>query len=244
MRAMILVVAFLIVLPERGMAEALPDKGSRAARNTAELSDADVGLGPFADLPNVATGPENSNVVDETLNHILGPGAAEALKSNPRVQAREQACRKSKTEMQKYENCWLPFVRETYSNHPSDLVELLITRLRLAENKRIAGKISKEEADVLRAEAHVQFESESARRASLVRQEEQGRDDRELQRRMLERDIRRSELEYQQERLRSDSEARERERERFRRSLKDAYRPTTNTECSTDSMGSIRCTTR
>ena len=66
MRAMILVLPFLIALPELGIAEALPDKRIRAVQNTAELSDADVGLGPFADLPDAQT--KNLPTADEFLD--------------------------------------------------------------------------------------------------------------------------------------------------------------------------------
>jgi hypothetical protein len=265
MRAMILIMLFLIALPQLGMAEAPvsepellsgPDLYDELGivppeTKTPHASTPD----PFADLPNVAAGPEKSDGADETLKLIIGPEAVEALKNNPRVQAREQACRKSKTEMEKYENCWLQIIRETYlRQHPSDLVELLISKLRLAEKKRITGKISKEEADVLRAEAHVQFQNGVASRTSIVRQEEQGRDDQERQMRILERDIKRSERdsqvresEYQTERLRRELERQEREQARSERQLRDLTHSPTSTPTQTDcytAPGAIHCTTR
>lgn len=183
--------------------------------------------------------PKKSNV-DEIMETLFGAEAAEARRRDPAT----QACRKSKTEMEKYENCWLQFIRDTYRQHPSDIVELLVAKLRLVEKKRITGKIGKDEADVLRAEAHVQFESEVARRTSLVRQEERGRDDREQQMRREERDLQLREDEYKQERLRRESESRERAKARFYQGLRDAYRPATQTDCSVDAMGLIHCTTR
>lgn len=304
MRAMILILPFLIALPGLVMAEAPPDKrstatqerrssapltaeefldlpnaptasekGSSASQNdvpappkgfvierqatgidgNAELSDADVGLddwtvvgvepvqknGGLSDA-STAAGPEKSNVVDELTEQLFGRDTADSIKNNPN----QQACRKSKTEMEKYENCWLQFIRDIYRQHPSDIVELLVAKLRLAEKKRIEGKISREEADVLRAEAHVQFESEVARRTSLARQEERQRDDQEQQQRRSERDLRLREDEYKQERLRRERESQERAKARFDQGLRDAYRPATQTDCSVDAIGLIHCTTR
>lgn len=271
MRAMILVLLFLISLPGLGLAEVLPDRGSRAAQNdvpappegfvierpatgidgTAELSDAEV----FGDLPNAPA------VSDKTPKRGEIGGIIGQIMTNPNNDTRTPACKKSKTEMEEYENCWLQFIRDMHlRQHPSDsdLVELLISKLRLAEKKRITGKISKEEADVLRAEAHVQFQNGIASRANIVRQEEQGRDDQERQLRILDRDIKRSERdsqlresEYQTERLRRELEAQERERERFDRTLRDMTRGTTRsptslptqTDCYT-AAGAIHCYTR
>mgnify|MGYP001578606720 CR=1 FL=1 len=304
MRAMILILLFLIALPELGIAEApgsgpellsgpdlydelgvvppelgaakaLPDKGSRAAQNnvpappegfeierqatgidgTAELSDSDVGLGPFSDLPNAPAVSERApkrGWIGGIIEEVTSPEAMAAREKDPR----QQACNKSKTEMQKYENCWLQLIREFYiRQYPPDLVELLITKLRLAEKKRITGKISKEEADVLRAEAHVQFQNGVASRTSVVRQEERGRDDQERQLQLLDREIKRSERdsqrresEYQTERLRRELEAQERERARSERGLFDQTRPSTSlptqTYCYPAPGGAINCITR
>lgn len=256
MRAMILVLLFLMALPELGMAET-PGPGPELLSGPGIYDELRIvppetkiphtsTPDPFADLPNAPAVSEKApksgwigRIIDDVVND---------RNNDPR----QQACRKSKTEMEKYENCWLQLIRDFYlRQHPSDLVELLISKLRLAEKKRITGKISKEEADVLRAEAHVQFENGIASRASIVRQEEQGRDDQERQLRILDRDIKRSERdsqlresEYQTERLRRELEAQERERGSFERALRDMNR-STQTDCSTDKiMGSIHCTTR
>lgn len=244
-----------MALPDLGLAEALPDKGSSATQNPAEMSDKEVfGKQPqqtrnspaAAKIPPplsaeefLDSDPKKSNV-DEIMETLFGAEAAEALRRDPTT----QACRKSKTEMEKYDNCWLQFIRDIYRQHPSDIVELLVAKLRLAEKKRIEGKISREEADVLRAEAHMQFESEVARRTSLARQEVLQRDDREQEQRRSERDLQLREDEYKQERLRRERESQERAKARFDQGLRDTYRPATQTDCSVDAIGLIHCTTR
>lgn len=191
--------------------------------------------------------PKKSNV-DEVTEMILGPEAAEALKRNPAVQAREQACRKSKTELEKYENCWLSFIRDTYRQHPSDLVELLIARLKLIEKKRLTKKIGPEEADVLRREAHAQFDTEVSRRESIARQEERANEDRDLQLRVLERDAKQREANLRWEKQKADWEERRRqldEEERKHQEFLRSTRPPTQTDCYRDPvLGSIHCTTR
>lgn len=218
MMKMILVLVFLFTTPV--MADTANTKPSAE-----EFLDADSNTG--------------NAKVDKIMDELFGAEFSEARRRDPA----EQVCRKSKTEMEKYENCWLQFIRNIYHQHPTDIVELLIAKLRAAEKKRITGKISKEDADILQAEAHMQFESEVARRMSLVRQDERWREDREQQMRREERDLQLREDEYKQERLRHERESQERAKARFDQGLRDAYRPATKTNCSTDSMGSIYCTT-
>lgn len=67
---------------------------------------------------------------------------------------------------------------------------------------------------------------------------------REQELRRSERDLQLREDEYKQERLRRDGESRERAKARFDQGLRDAYRPPIKTDCSTDLMGGIYCTTR
>lgn len=155
---------------------------------------------------------------DDIIDRLFGP---EVRKNNPRI----DVCQKSETDMEIFENCTQPMIRTAYQNYPSDLVELLIAKMRLVVKKRSTGTISKDEADVMRAEAFVQFENEAARRASLVlqdeRQDEQEREDRDLQQQLLERDAKQRETEFKLRSLELRQEQLQRERETQQRRQED-----------------------
>lgn len=192
--------------------------------------------------PFVETPPQNISPGDAIKKLFLDPEANEKYQNDPQA----QACRNSKTYIATFDNCEQPLIRAVYDSYPSDLVELLVAKLRLLAKKQSIGKISKEEVDVQRAEAFVQFENEAARRASLARQDERAREDRELQLQMLERDARRREREMELRKLEAQQERFQRELDEQRR-RREAYRAPPmpqQTDCMTNPLtGSISCTT-